>query len=119
MYCMRFVAGSKWAPGKCPTQAEPSCGVFKRVKRSYWGYRSGRQSLIVCVFCCFASFLTSCSKSETAEASAPAKGGAPGGGGGGGRGPRGDAPVSVLIATATTRDVPIQAEVIGNVEASS
>jgi len=58
-----------------------------------------------------------CSKSGTAEAAGSA--GQTKGGPGGGRGPRGDAPVSVLVSKATSRNVPIQAEVIGNVEASS
>ncbi len=73
--------------------------------------------LIICVFCSFALLSSGCSKSgTTAEASAQGKGGGPGGGG---RGRGSDGPVSVLVGKATSRDVPIQAEVIGNVEASS
>jgi multidrug efflux system membrane fusion protein len=65
--------------------------------------------VIFLAFCCLVS--AGCSKPGTAEASAQTKGGA--------RGARGDAAVSVLVAKASARDVPIQAEVIGNVEASS
>ena len=65
--------------------------------------------VIFLALCCLVS--AGCSKPGTAEASAQTKGGA--------RGARGDAAVSVLVAKASARDVPIQAEVIGNVEASS
>ena len=90
------------------------------------------ESLIVCrsrlkcpllvVLCCSVWLMAGCSNSKSVEATAPgggasAKGGAAGAGGG--RGGRGDAPVTVLAAKATTRNVPIVAEVIGNVEASS
>ncbi len=69
--------------------------------------------------------VTGCNGSKNAES--PDKGGAAAGGekgapgGGAGKGGRGGAggPVSVLVAKATMRDVPILAEVIGNVEASS
>jgi multidrug efflux system membrane fusion protein len=88
----------------------------KTVESSQSGYRSGCRYVFIFVFISLAWLLTGCSKSETAEASAPGKGPAAGGGG---RGARGDAAVSVLVAKATSRTVPIQAEVIGNVEASS
>ena len=52
------------------------------------------------------AFLTGCNAERTAAA-APTKGG------------RGDVATPVLVAKATQRDVPIQAEVIGAVEASS
>jgi len=62
----------------------------------------------------------------TGNKSAEAAGNTPGGSGSGGAGSKGGTkgggfggPVSVLVAKAVTRDVPIQAEVIGNVEASS
>jgi len=56
---------------------------------------------------------TGCSKSETASAAS----GAPGGKGGRGRGAGGDVPV--LIAKATQKNVPVEVQVIGNVEAFS
>lgn len=72
--------------------------------------------IIIAGMCSLALLTAGCSRSGSAEASA--KGGTSQAKGGG-RGARGDAPVSVLVAKATSRDVPIQAEVIGNVEASS
>jgi multidrug efflux system membrane fusion protein len=88
-------------------------------------YRSGVSAWIV--FCVLAALTAGCSNSKSAEnAGAPAgsskggPGGGAGGPGGGGRGgARGDAVATVLVAKATTRNVPILAEVIGNVEASS
>jgi membrane fusion protein, multidrug efflux system len=86
------------------------------VECSFLGCISNRKYPLLFVFCCFALLTGGCSRTGTAEASASGgasqtKGGA--------RGARGDAAVSVLIAKAIARDVPIQAEVIGNVEASS
>jgi membrane fusion protein, multidrug efflux system len=77
-------------------------------------------SLLLLVICSLLLLTVGCSKSGTAEASA-AGGAAQGKGGAasGGRGARGDAAVSVIVAKASARNVPIQAEVIGNVEASS
>jgi membrane fusion protein, multidrug efflux system len=84
------------------------------------------------IYCCSVAaallLLSGCNGKGEGEASANAGGGqtqqgggAPGGGGkGGGKGgPGAGGPVSVLVARAVTRDVPISAEVIGNVEASS
>jgi multidrug efflux system membrane fusion protein len=74
--------------------------------------------------CVFAGALMLCGC--TGNKSAEAAGNTPGGGGQGGPGSKGGTkgggfggPVSVMVAKAVTRDVPIQAEVIGNVEASS
>jgi membrane fusion protein, multidrug efflux system len=57
-----------------------------------------------------------CSKGDTASA-ASGGGGAPGKGGGRGRGGGGDVPV--LIAKASQKNVPVEVQVIGNVEAYS
>lgn len=75
------------------------------------------RSALCVVFVIFACLLTGC-KDEKTEASTKGPGG-PGGGGGGGRGGRGDMAIPVTVAKAVQRDVPLQAEVIGSVEASS
>jgi multidrug efflux system membrane fusion protein len=82
------------------------------------GYCLDRKHLTLVVLSCLALlFSSACSRSGTAEAAGA--GAQTKGGPGGGRGRGGDAAVSVLVAKATSRNVPIQAEVIGNVEASS
>lgn len=83
--------------------------------RSQPANHSCRSYLVLIACLCALCAAVGCSKSDTAEAAPQGKGS---GGSGGGRG-RGDAAVSVLVAKATARTVPIQAEVIGNVEASS
>ncbi len=83
-----------------------------------------QRNLLILILCgAGIAALSGCNKgSAEASANAPAQG-APaqgqGGKGGGKGGPGGGGPVAVLVAKAVTRDVPIQAEVIGNVEASS
>lgn len=87
-----------------------------------------RNYLISIVCCASLVLMTGCTGKGNAEAAGNAPGGAAqgsekGGGGGGGKGGKGGpgagGPVSVLVAKAVTRDVPVTAEVIGNVEASS
>jgi multidrug efflux system membrane fusion protein len=80
--------------------------------------------LLSIICCATLALLTGCTGKGSAEAAANAPGGSaqtPEKGGGGGKGGRGGAggPIAVLVAKAVTRDVPITAEVIGNVEASS
>src|SRR5690242_6245187 len=58
--------------------------------------------------------LAGCSNSGASAAGAP---GAPGGKGGGKRGAGGDVPVTVAVAT--QKNVPVEVQVIGNVEAYS
>ena len=72
--------------------------------------RDARRVLAILSIACFALLLCSCSNKSGDNAGAPGGGR---GGRGGGRG--GDVPVAV--ATATTKDVPVEVEVIGNVEA--
>jgi membrane fusion protein, multidrug efflux system len=87
------------------------------LKNSALGRVLRRGSQVFCIVVVTAVFLVSmagCSGSGGSVAAAP--GGAPGKGGGR-RGGGGDAPVTV--AAATTKDVPVEIQVIGNVEAYS
>src|SRR5947209_17557937 len=71
------------------------------------------------IFCCLALVAIAALSSSCGGNGASAAGGAPpstgGGKGGGRRGGGGDVPVTV--ATAASRDVPVEVQVIGNVEA--
>src|SRR5436305_1898289 len=80
------------------------------------GCRVSMKNLSILVFTCCALLLSAgCSKTESTAAAA---GGAPSGKGGGGRrGGGGDVPVTV--ATAGQKNVPVEIQVIGNVEAYS
>ena len=77
------------------------------------GFRGSMKVICLVGFTVLLALGTGCSKSETASAAS----GAPGGKGGRGRGAGGDVPV--LIAKATQKNVPVEVQVIGNVEAFS
>jgi multidrug efflux system membrane fusion protein len=62
-----------------------------------------------------AALLCGCGASTAAKSDAPGGGGGGGGKGGGRRGMGGDVPV--MVAAAVKRDVPVEVQVIGNVEA--
>jgi multidrug efflux system membrane fusion protein len=92
-----------------PASALPICGRLSLAQRSW----------ILQVACLFlVLFLTGCSNTGASASS----GAEPGGGGGGGKkggrkGQGGDVPVTVAVAA--QKDVPVEVQVIGNVEAYS
>jgi multidrug efflux system membrane fusion protein len=82
------------------------------------GLRGSKKILSLLLVACLALLVGSgCSKTDVAAASGGT--GAPGKGGGGGRRGGGGGDVPVLIATATQKNVPVEVQVIGNVEAYS
>ena len=81
--------------------------------RPLQGNRSSLRPLVLCgTIAVFSALLCSCSGGATASKDAP-------GGGGKGGGRRGGGDVPVTIALASKRDVPVELQVIGNVEAYS
>src|SRR5947208_3233987 len=78
------------------------------------GRRGSMKSLSILLFTCLALVVSAgCSKTESTAAAAGS--GAPSGKGGGGR--RGGGDVPVTIATVGQKNVPVEIQVIGNVEA--
>lgn len=86
---------------------------------TYAAYRSGLRALRQVLFClpilAVVAFSSGCGDKAAADPTAASGGG--GGKGGGRRGGGGDVPVTV--ATAAHKDVPVEIQVIGNVEAYS
>src|SRR3954467_6996618 len=80
------------------------------------GFRGPMKVFSVLVITTAVLALAGCSKTDTAAAASGGSG-APGKGGKGGRGGGGDVPV--LIAKASQKNVPVEVQVIGNVEAYS
>ena len=86
--------------------------------RVYMGHRKTFQPLwLLALASVLALALCGCSNSGATAAKTDAPGGGGSGRGGGRRGGGGDVPVTV--AKSTTRDVPVEVQVIGNVEAYS
>src|ERR1017187_5145210 len=86
--------------------------------RVYMGHRKTFQPLwLLALASVLALALCGCSNSGATAAKTDAPGGGGSGRGGGRRGAGGDVPVTV--AKSTTRDVPVEVQVIGNVEAYS
>src|SRR5947208_7442656 len=90
---------------------------MSRLVRSRCGCRGSMKNLSILLFTCLALVVSAgCSKTESTAAAAGS--GAPSGKGGGGRrGGGGDVPVTV--ATVGQKNVPVEVQVIGNVEAYS
>src|SRR5947208_17123606 len=88
---------------------------MSRLVRSRCGCRGSMKNLSILLFTCLALVVSAgCSKTESTAAAAGS--GAPSGKGGGGRrGGGGDVPVT--IATVGKKNVPVEIQVIGNVEA--
>src|SRR4051794_23485341 len=76
---------------------------------------SMKTSSILLITCIAMIVSAGCSKTESTAAAAGGGGGAPTGKGGGRRGGGGDVPVTV--ATIGQKNVPVEVQVIGNVEA--
>ncbi len=88
--------------------------MFINPARRLQGNRSSIRPLILCgTLAVVSAVLCGCAGSSTASKDAP------GGGGGKGGGRRGGGDVPVTVAVASQRDVPVELQVIGNVEAYS
>src|SRR5207247_1290272 len=99
------------------THGATGCEGNGRVRQSLWYLEFTSVSRFVLIAASLI-FLYGCSNTgASAGAAAPGGGGGGKGGGRGGRGAGGDVPVTV--AKASQKDVPVEVQVIGNVEAST